>query len=127
MSQIGAHPGISHNHGDGPDRTNIGTQAVANAFVAVDDDGFTAEHGEDVAFRANVSTCGATDAVVRVNLGMLGARTVGADLSFLRGFMRLFVSLPQLPEMRNQEKENDRSGNGKRNELVYGILRPGSP
>src|SRR5205085_2792639 len=71
IRDVGAHAGTGHDHGDGAHRTNFGAQAMTDAFVSINDDGFAAEHGEHITFRTNHGASRAADAVVGVNVRML--------------------------------------------------------
>ena len=48
-----------------------GAEAVANAFVAIDDHGFAADHSQNIAFRANQRAGSAADAVIVVDVRVL--------------------------------------------------------
>src|SRR5712692_1078812 len=68
---ISAHARTRHNHRDGSDGTCVRAKAVANAFVSVDDDSLARQHSQNVALRANHGARCATDAICRVDMGML--------------------------------------------------------
>jgi len=62
-------------------------QAVADAFVAIDDHGFSADHSEDVSLRTNQGAGGAANAVIIVDVRVLGLWAIRAESS----------RVPQLP------------------------------
>src|SRR5208282_2389595 len=102
--------GAGQGHGDGPDGAGIGTDTVADAFVSVDDHGLSADHAEDVTFRADHRAGCAADAARGVNVRVLRLRAVGAQSAFFdsgasfRGFFLLLLQVV--------EKESCDDGNG---------------
>src|SRR6267142_861258 len=76
---------------DDRDRTHgarLGAEAVADALVTIDDRGLARDHGEHVPLRADLDARAAADALRRVDVGVLGARPVGAKLAPLGGRLR---------------------------------------
>ena len=113
MRNICADSGLGHHHSDGPDGTDIRAQAVADTLVAVHDHGFAAQHGQNIAFRADRGACGAADAIVRVDLRMLRKRAVRAKFSAFRSKAGLLMLLLLLPQLREQKEQDDGCGDEK--------------
>ncbi len=118
--ETGANAGAGENHGDGADGAGFGTKTVANAFVTIEDRGFTANHAEDIAFGADGRAGGATDAGVIVDVRMLGLRPVGADFAFFGGGFGGSVFFLFGAEMEKEESGDDGGGNEKRDEIIHG-------
>ena len=122
MGQIRAHAGAGHHHRDRANRADFRTQAVADAFITVDDYCLATEHGEHIAFGANGRAGGAADAILRVNMGVLGLRAIGAQRTLLRGFLGagvLGVLLLEIPA--HKKHRNDRSDQ-EANEIIHHAL-----
>ena len=59
---------------------------MADAFVPVDDNRLPPQHGENIALGTDQGAGRTTDAIRRVNMGMLRLRAVRAQFSLLLGF-----------------------------------------
>ena len=114
------HAGTGHHHGDRADRTSVGAEAVANALVSVDDDGLAADHRQHIAFGANAGASSAADAVVRVDVRMLGLGTFGKQLAFFNRFTRTGLLLLLAPEIAEEKEEANEATNPVCNERIHG-------
>src|SRR5260370_1314592 len=103
IGHVPAHARAGQDHGDGADRADFRAQTVADAFVAVHDNGFAAQHGQNIALGADHSAGRAADAIVGVDMRMLALRAIGTQLPLflsLEGqfFYPLLLLLIRAPE-----------------------------
>ena len=118
--KTGSNAGAGENHGDGADGAGFGAKTVANAFVTIEDRGFTANHAEDIAFGADGGAGSATDAGVIVDVGMLRLRPVGTDFAFFGSGSGGSVFFLFGTEMEKEESGDDGGGDEKRDEVIHG-------
>ena len=102
--------GLAMNHGDGADGASFGADAMADAFVAVDDHGLAADHAENIAFGADHGAGGAADAVIVIDVRVLGLRAVRAKFAFFSGGSGGGVFLLFLAKMEIEERTDDGGG-----------------
>src|SRR5882762_3055650 len=123
LRHVGADVRTRHYDRDRADGTCLGAQAVADALVTVHDRGLARDHGEHVPLRADVHARAAADALRRVDVGVLGARPVGAELAALRGRMRGGLLPIHPPNMADDREEQDQTKRDIRQRRVHGLLR----
>jgi hypothetical protein len=87
--------------------------------VPVYDDGFAANHGEDVALGAQAGAGCAADTVVVVNMRVLRFGSFRKKLAFLSGLAGASVPFLQTPEIKEQEEEADDSANTVRQKAIH--------
>jgi len=86
---------------------------MAYALVAVHDNGLTPKHRQDVAFGADLSAGGTPNAIVGVDLRVLGARALRVQFAFFNGGARSFFLFSYFSKVKKQEREDDASGQAK--------------
>src|SRR5437588_484607 len=123
VRHVPAHAGAGHDHGDGADRASFRAEAVADAFVSVHDDGFAAQHGQNIALRADQRACRTPDAVVSVDMRMLGLRAVGTQFSLLGGLERLLFYFFLLLQVTEHEEADDYHCEDECNEVIHNNYR----
>jgi hypothetical protein len=74
---------------------------VSDAFVAINNDGFTAKHGKYISLGTNQGARSAANAAIAVNLRVLRLRPMRDNFAFFRGDDRLGVALLKTTEMRD--------------------------
>ena len=121
VGHVRGHAGAGHHHGDGADGASFRAQAVADALVSIHDDGFTGDHRQHVAFRANAGTRAAADAVIRVDVGMLGLGSIGKQLPFFDRFASESVTLLQASKIAGDKEETNEGGDRKCDECVHAM------
>ena len=96
---------------------------MADAFVSVHDDGFAAQHGQNIALRADQRACRTPDAVVSVDMRMLGLRAVGTQFSLLGGLERLLFYFFLLLQVTEHEEADDYHCEDECNEVIHNNYR----
>jgi hypothetical protein len=86
---------------------------MAYALIAVHDNGLASEHCQDIAFRADVSAGSTTDAIIGVDLRVLGTRAFRVQFAFFNGDARLFFLFSHFSEMKKEKGEDDGGGQRK--------------
>ncbi len=94
LRHVGAHTRTCHDDGDRADGACLGAEAMADAFVAVDDRCLAGEHRQDIAFGAHLDARPTPDAVRRVDVRMLRAGAIRVQIAPLgRGARRGLLAI----------------------------------
>ena len=83
-----------------------------------------ADHAEHVSFGADQGAGGAADAVVVIDVRMLGLRAIGAEFALFGGGFGGSVFLLFLAKMEKKERADDGGSDQKRNEIIHGARFP---
>src|SRR5579862_353575 len=121
MGHIGSHAWARHDHRDRADWARIRAQAVPDALVSIHNDSLAGDHREHVAFGAYAGTGSTADAIVRVDVRMLGLRSLGKEFAFFCGFARTGFCLLETIEIADQEEEADQTANAVSDDGIHGI------
>src|SRR4029077_12494048 len=108
-----------HDHGDGADRTRLGAEPMANAFLSIGNDRLATQHRQNVALRADGGTSPAANAVVHIDQGMQSLGTFRIQLRFFRYTARQLVILPCIPQVATHEENRDRDGENDSNKSIH--------
>src|SRR5262249_11036318 len=119
---ISAHARTRHHHRDGTDRTGIRAEAVADALIAVNNDCLASKHGEYVAFWTHSRAGRTTNAVVVINVRVLGFGTFGEQLALFRRRPSQLVSFLETREVLAQEKQRQSNCNDKSYQCINTAL-----
>jgi hypothetical protein len=93
---------------------------MPDAFVPIDDYGFPPQHGQDVAFGADVRARCTADAIIRVNVRVLRLRAFGVQLALFGSRERLLFPLLEFSQVQEQGEEDDSYGNKEGKEIFHG-------